>query len=249
MVAPGLRRSMAQAIHLREGTPAPGVGAPAFVADDLVEALGVSRTLLISAVIGIVQRPVARKVVDGLPDRTFEEVAAARRHDLAHQIPAAAVGQGRDGGHAAALQDDFQRRDRVLHRDLQPVDRHTAAPPFCVHVGFVVELEIAHAGPDQGIEIDQFLDAQPAGIGVRPVDAHDGHDALGQEELGEIQRAVVVENLDPLDAHGLEFGQPEFPDLAHAHRGRVPHGPVDADAGIVGGTRIVAYVHNEFEVS
>jgi hypothetical protein len=93
----------------------------------------------------------------------------------------------------------------VLDGQIQAIDRHAPALPLGVYIRLVVELDIAHAGAHQRVQMHQFLDAQPARIGIRAIEAHDGHKAFGQQQFAEIQRAVVVEDLHPLDAHAAQL--------------------------------------------
>ena len=236
----------AQPVDFGQRTPAPGVLAPLFSRQHPVETLRKGCAFLVADIIGIVERAIARVIVDSLPYRAVEQIPAAGSDDLAHQIPAAAIGNGRNAGHATALEDDLEVGDRVLDGQLEAVDRHAAALPLGVDIGFVVEFEVAHTGADQGIDLHQFLDAQAARVGAGAVDAHDRHDAFGQQQFAEIKRAIVVEDLDPLDAHALQFGQPVFPNAADTDCGGVADRPVHADAGVICWPRILVQFHGRW---
>ena len=105
--------------------------------------------------------------------------------------------------------------------------------PLDGQVGLVVRLEVAHAGGHQPPDRVFLPAADGAGVWFHPVEAHDRHDVDGEQALRELQRgaAAVVQHLDPLDLHGLQFRQPEVEGGAGRviDRGR----PVDA-AAVVG---------------
>ena len=199
----GAAAIQAQPVDLLQAAPAPGVLAPHLPGQCGIEAGRIRAPLLVADVIRVVQRAIAREVVDGLPDRAVKEILAPTRHDLAHQVPAAAVGDRGDGRHPPALQDHLQVGDHVLHRQINGVGGDAAALPFRVHIRLRIELEIAHPGANQRVHMHQVADVQGAGIGAGAIDAHHGHQPFGQEQFGKVNRAVVVENLDPLDAHSF----------------------------------------------
>ncbi len=66
---------------------------------------------------------------------------------------------------------------------------------------------------------------------------------MGQEQLGELQAAIVVGDLHPFHTHGDQLREPLAADSLEADDGRVPGAPVDADAGIALGTGVFMQFH------
>src|SRR5690606_19317695 len=116
-------------------------------------------------------------------------------------------------------------------------------------IRFVVELKIVNASADKRIQVDDLADVERARVGAGPVDADDGHKALREEQFGEVNGPIVVEDLDPLDAHRLHLGDPDIANLADANRRGKTGAPMDADAGVVGGAWIFVQFHRSTRLS
>ena len=76
------------------------------------------------------------------------------------------------------LEHRFDVHDGIARRNLCAIQRHLAALPFDAQVRLVVELDVAHARRNVIADRLQLARAESAGIGLRPIDAHDGHDIV-----------------------------------------------------------------------
>ncbi|OQA41949.1 MAG: hypothetical protein BWY52_02395 [Chloroflexi bacterium ADurb.Bin325] len=226
-------------VDARQAPPLPRVRAPLLARDTAVELRGVGRALLVARIVGVVERVVEAVVVDGLPNRLAEQVAAAQAADLAHDIPGCAGCQRGDGGIAAALQDGLHIHDGVARDDGQRIRGPLAALPLHAEIRLVVELEIAHARGHVVADRPQPLRIEHARVGLGPIEPDDGHDVVLEQQLHEPQRAVVVGDLDPLDAQRLELRQPRPLDIAQADGRGKAGAPMNADAGVVLRSRII----------
>ena len=155
----------------------------------------------------------------------------------------AAGAQRRDGRIAAALEHRLDVDDGIARRDLCAVQRHLAALPLDAEVRLVVEFDVAHARRNVIADRLQLAWAEDAGIGLRPVDAHDRHDVVLEQQVREVQRAIVLGDFDPLDAHIPQARQPDALDFAETDRRGIAGVPMHADAGIIFGTWIITQVH------
>ena len=171
--------------------------------------------------------------MDRLPDWTGKEILASKGDDLAYQIPAAAIRDRGHGGHPPALEDNLQIGNRILDDQVDAIGRHAPTLPFGIAVGFTVKFKIAHTGAQKGVDLHHIFDIKPAWVGRRPVNAHHGHKAFGQQQLGKVECPIMVIDFEPFHAEGAQFWDPEITDLAHTDRCCIAGRPVDANACII----------------
>ncbi len=230
-------------VHSFQAPATPGIAPPPFLRQTIIEVDRIRRALLVAGIVRIIQGMIHAVVVNCLPHRLRKEIPASQAADLTHQIPFGAGCQGGHGWIAAELEDGLHIDDGVPRDSSHRIRRHLAALPFRAQVRFVIELEIAHPGCHKVAHSRQQLLVQHPRIGLRSINAENGHDVVFQQQRREFHRAVMVGDLDPLDAHRNQLRQPILPDLSYAHDSRVAGVPMNADAGVIFGTRIIAQFH------
>ncbi len=191
---------------------------------------------LIHFIVRIIEGVVEIVIVHRYPHRPIQQVPATLLYDRADQVPPASDGQSRDCRISPELDDGFHIPYGILRHDLFGVRRLLLVLPLCGEVRLIVELEVPDSCVHELLDDRKFPFAEGGffgvhGVGLIAIYPHDWNDPVFQERRRYVQ-ASVVEQLDPFDPHGLEFGDPEILHLSKSNgRGR-PRSPMDSDPGI-----------------